>query len=249
MDTVLQRIAQLQGPDWGDVLDAGTGRSSLAWLVSLPTRSWTAVTAEDGRAEVLARDFPPRPQDRLVVGNWSDERLLREQRYDVVVADYLFGSLERYAPHRQEQVLDRLLDLCRGQLYIVGLEPWPEPDSPSGELLWEIARLRDACWILQGRRPHRELPLEWMLERLNERVEHDDCIGWERFRNFYDGDFAERELRGVRQVLRRAPASRLREALHEHTQQLLLRAQSLKPVELSWDYLIRVDLTRHEPPC
>jgi hypothetical protein len=238
MDPLLRHIEKLHKASFGRVLDAGTGRSSLAWLCSLECDSWTAVTAEEGRAEVLRSHLGTRfrPQDRLLVGQWSDPDFLAGETFEVVLADYLLGSVERYAPHSQCEVLARLVALADPHLYITGLEPYSEE---SAEFIVELARFRDACHLLCGRPSHRELPLEWVLRRLAELpVEVTEVL---KFQNHYDMDFVDQELRGLTQILQRRP-SRLQKELLEEGQALRRRAERLLKergtLTGSFDYLI-----------
>ncbi|HEY9254826.1 MAG TPA: class I SAM-dependent methyltransferase [Stenotrophomonas sp.] len=128
-------------------------------------------------AERTAREIAQaaRCQDRLVHGNWMDPDLLAGERYDTVLADYLLGAIEGYAPYWQDQLFARLRPLVGGRLYVIGLNPYVHgrPEDPAGRLVNDIARLRDACFLLAGDQPYREYPLEWtlrQLERANLRV-------------------------------------------------------------------------------
>lgn len=161
-----------QDEPWGDVLDAGTGWNSLDWLLTLPTARITAVTACPERAEHLRRSFAERlrPQDRIVVGNWIDEDLLRGEKFQVVLADYLVGAVDRFAPYFQSRLLSRLRQHVMGRFYLTGLEPYGDSDgSIEAELVTRIANLRDACLLHSQDRPHREYPRWWVLEELERR--------------------------------------------------------------------------------
>lgn len=182
--SLYDRLAALhcQRP-WGAFLDAGTGPASMRWLSKLPTSRWTAVTAAHDMAERTAREIADtaRSQDRLVVGNWVDPELLAGERYDTVLADYLLGAIEGYAPYWQDQLFARLRPLVGGRLYVIGLNPYVHgrPEGPAGRLVNDIARLRDACFLLAGDQPYREYPLEWtlrQLERANLRVVDAEVI-------------------------------------------------------------------------
>jgi len=176
--SLYDRLAALHGQrPWGAFLDAGTGPASMRWLLKLPTSRWTAVTAAHDMAERTAREIAQaaRCQDRLVHGNWMDADLLAGERYDTVLADYLLGAIEGYAPYWQDQLFARLRPLVGGRLYVIGLNPYVHgrPEDPAGRLVNDIARLRDACFLLAGDQPYREYPLEWtlrQLERANLRV-------------------------------------------------------------------------------
>lgn len=95
-------IESIQGDaPFGSMLDAGTGTHSMTWLTGLATERWTAVTgaaahATQVRGLIGAR---MRPQDRLLVGNWTDPRLLAGESFDTVLADYLLGAIEGFAPY------------------------------------------------------------------------------------------------------------------------------------------------------
>ena len=100
-DRLFGFIERLQGStEWGRFLDAGTGRHSLQWVSGLKTRSWTAVTGDPLRAQSLTRKFSRvmRPADQVVAGNWQDAAFLHGERYDVVLADYLLGAIDGFAP-------------------------------------------------------------------------------------------------------------------------------------------------------
>ncbi len=171
LDSLFAHIERLQGDrPWGRVLDAGTGSHSLAWIAGLTTESSTAVTGELGRARGLEREFSSRlrPRDRIVVGNWTDPLLLHCEVFDVVLADYLLGAVDGFAPYFQDRLFTRLRPHVGGRLYVVGLEPYPDStDSPAGRIVLEIARLVNACILLAGHRMFREYPLEWVLRSLD----------------------------------------------------------------------------------
>ena len=92
------------------MLDAGTGAHSLSWISQLPTDKWTAVTAsEQMAAEVRkARGVRWRPQDGVAIGNWEDDSFLQGEQFDVIIADYLIGAVEGFAPYTQDLIMPRL---------------------------------------------------------------------------------------------------------------------------------------------
>lgn len=173
VSSLFRHIETLHGErPWGSMLDSGAGVKSLQWIQTLATDRWTAVTAAPNMAEsaraALGEEI--RPQDRLLVGNWIDESLLAGETFDTVLADYLVGAIEGFAPYWQDRVFERLRPLVAGdgRLYVVGLEPYVQyrPSTESGRIVWEIGRVRDACLLLAGERPYREYPLEWVLRQL-----------------------------------------------------------------------------------
>jgi hypothetical protein len=227
---------------WGDVLDAGTGASSWDWLLARDCRSRTGITAEEPRAQALRGRPGMQPGDEVVVGLWQDPELLRGRKFDVILADYLLGACDRYAPHFQEEMLERVLEKCSGWLFLIGLEPPPPPSNPAQTVLFEVAQLRDAVQLLLGFRPHRELPQAWVERHLSARGARVD---WkERYHNLYDQDWVAREVaslernlqlmedRGLAQVLRRR-CHGLRQQAAEHLS---------KPVSYSYDYLLGVSI-------
>lgn len=236
MDPLLQCIQQRHPAPWGHVLDAGTGDSSLLWTLSLSSERWTAVCVEPERAAGLQARYGARFRscDRLLTGLWQDESFLPGERFDTVLADYLLGSVDRYAPHFQEALLHRLCRACNGWLYITGLEPY------SGGWLTRLATFRDAVLLLSGRRPHRELPLWWVRSRL---LEAGAEIAWtERFENHYDGDFVVRELGAVEDNLSeledRGLAQVLKRRVHALRQGALETLQKRGTLGTSVDYVL-----------
>ncbi len=155
---------------WGAVLDAGTGTNSIGWIASLPTERWTAVTGAEGHAVQCrnAVEARRRPRDCIIVGNWADSTLLSNERYDMVLADYLLGAIDGFAPYFQSRLFARLRPLVGQRLYVVGLEPYivGEPRTAAGRLVFEIGRFRDACLLLAGEQPYREYPAQWAVDHL-----------------------------------------------------------------------------------
>ena len=188
-------IADLQGErPWGAVLDAGAGVNSLRWLASLSTERWTAVTGSADEAARIREAIGPaqRPQDELVLGNWADDQLLKGEVYDTVLADYLLGAIDGFAPYFQPYLFPRLRALTGGALYVTGLEPYvptARPESKAGRLVWEIGRFRDACVLLAGAQPYREYPSPWVADHVRQagftvrNVKHFNIGYKERFVN------------------------------------------------------------------
>jgi hypothetical protein len=154
------------------MLDAGTGAGSLRWMTTLATERWTAVTGAAGHARQLREQTRAtrRPGDRILLGDWADPGLLAGERYDTVLADYLLGAIDGFAPYFQESLFARLRPLTTGRLYVVGLEPYvtaTPPGDPAARMVWRIGRLRDACLLLAGERPYREYPADWVKQALD----------------------------------------------------------------------------------
>lgn len=169
---LLRFVTDLHGDKpWGTVLDAGTGVQSIRWIADLPTESWTAVSASQRHAQRVrdAIGTAQRPQDKIILGNWVDPDLLKDRVFDTVIADYLLGAVEGFAPYFQPYLFQRLRPMTRATLYIKGLEPYvptEAPDTEAGRIVWEIGRFRDACVLLSGDVPYREYPALWVVDQL-----------------------------------------------------------------------------------
>ena len=167
-----RHIERLHGErPWGALLDAGTGVNSLQWIVGLETERWTAVSGSEGEADRARKavEGAQRAQDRMVTGNWADPALLDGEVYDTVLADYLLGAIEGFAPYFQAYLFARLRPITRRALYVTGIEPYvpaARPDDEAARIIWEIGRFRDACVLLAGARPYREYPARWAADQL-----------------------------------------------------------------------------------
>jgi hypothetical protein len=229
-DALFSTLEQFHEPRaWGRVLDAGTGLHSLQWIRTLDTQAWTAITGAAARQRDLEARFDLRPSDRVVTGNWTDETLLHGEQYDVVLADYLLGAIDGFAPYYQTRLFERLrrhVHPQHGRLYVVGLEPYPDrAEASGGSLVIEIARLRDACILLAGHRCYREYPREWVhrsLEQSGFVVEESVAIPIVYRRRFVDGqlDVCVRKLPYISDLALRASLKAhiesLRRRAHEH---------------------------------
>ena len=225
--SLYERITGLHGDDpWGSVLDAGTGRSSMRWLLGLDSERWTAVTGSRAMAEATLREAGQdmRPQDRVVAGNWTDPDLLQGERYDTVLADYLLGAIEGFAPYWQDRLFERLRPLVGRRLYLIGLEPYvtSAPDDPDGRVVVEIGRLRDACLLLANDRPYREYPLDWSLRQL--RRAGFRVLDAERIAIRYGERFIDSQLDMCTQAAGRFRDRGLAVAMQAHVADLRLRA-------------------------
>lgn len=221
-DALFDAISRFQADrPWGRVLDAGTGEHSLGWLLSKQTESVTAVTGAPARETALRGTFADslREEDRVLTGNWTDPLLLHGERFDTVLADYLLGAVDGFAPYFQHRLFGRLAPHVAGRLYIVGLEPIPyRADSEGGRLILEVNRLRDACILLANHRCYREYPRDWVVGNLQEhgyRVEEVETIGIVYKHRYVDGqlDVCLRKLPYLRD-------RRLSAELHRHIEQL-----------------------------
>lgn len=232
-DALFQWFERINGPVWGDVLDAGTGEHSLGWVGSLPARSLTAVTVEAWRMAGL-RELAPTA--RVLLGEWTDPTLLYGESFDQVLVDYVIGAIDGHAPFFQYAYLERLRPHVRGRVYLVGLEPQPR----DGSVLDEVCRVRDACILLAGHRCYREYPraivVRW-LERAGYRV-----VDAQDFPNRIGPRFVNGQL----DVALRKTKLFLDEALRDAMVATIedVRARALDQGEVTWgaDYVIAADV-------
>jgi len=218
---------------WGSVLDAGSGPASMRWLLSLPTDRWTAVTASPRMAANVQTitDGKNRDRDRLVVGNWLDPELLAGECYDTVLADYLLGAIDGFAPYWQDQLFPRLKLLVAGRLYVVGVEPYVPyiPESAAGRMVCDIGRLRDACLLLAGDRPYREYPLDWVMRQLH--TSGFRVVDVQPVPIRYGDRFINSQLDLCSQAIGKIADRALAVSLHSHITQLRTRALMLMEQE------------------
>ncbi|MEZ0343073.1 class I SAM-dependent methyltransferase [Mycobacterium sp. pV006] len=234
---------------WGSFLDAGTGVKSLEWILTLPTERWTAITASQSMADTSRESLGERlrAQDRLLVGNWTNDTLLTGEAFDTVLVDYLVGAIEGFAPYWQDRVFERLRPLVRedGRLYVIGLEPYVQftPETASGRTIWEIGRVRDACLLLAGERPYREYPLDWMLRKLG--LAGFRVIDTRRFPIRYRAPYIHSQLDMCLNRLQRFGSEDLGVAMRGYVEDLRTRALALDEQEgglrHGFDYVIAVE--------
>ena len=223
----LELIGVLQGDaPFGSVLDAGTGPRSIGWLLEQQSESWTAVTGDPrmhGKTERLIGDRK-RPEDRLVLGNWSDPLLLAGERFDTVVADNLLGAIEGFAPYFQTSLFPRLRTMTAKRLYVTGMQPYviDRPEDEAGRLIWHIGRHRDACLLLLGKTPFREFPLDWVLAELKR--SGFESVATRKLDVAYKAPFVNGQIDLVRPHLGKMPDQALGQALIARGEALRKRA-------------------------
>lgn len=197
----------------------------MRWLLSLPSERWTTVTGSPYMAEAVRREIGERQreQDRLIVGNWIDPSLLAGEQYDVVLADYLLGAIEAFAPYWQDRLFERLRPLVGARLYLIGLEPYVmnTADDEDARLVAAIGKLRDACLLLGQDRPYREFPMDWTLRQLERSGFH--VVDMERIAIRYGERFVTSQLDMAAQAINALPDRRLAIALHAQIAELRTR--------------------------
>lgn len=246
---LFRHIESLQGAqDWGSFLDAGTGVNSSLWSTELSTRRWYGVTGAPGHARQVrdAIGGRLRADDRLVVGNWADEDLLRGEAFDTVLADYLLGAIEGFAPYFQAQLFVRLKPHVGRRLYVVGLDPYIVGDALTEEakLVRAIGRVRDTCLLLADETPYREYPAEWAINALNAAGYRLSSV--RRFANRYRESWVNGQLdMGVRRLQRlpdRALAAAMRGQIETLRKNALAVCRQKDGLRHGYDYVIACDV-------
>jgi hypothetical protein len=242
---LFRHVETLQGEAvWGSFLDAGTGVNSALWSTELATDRWLGVSASRAHAAQVADAVGPRlrGQDEIVVGNWADPELLEGERFDTVLADYLLGAVEGFAPYFQPQLFTRLRPLVGRRLYVVGLDPYVVGDAPTpaARMVRAIGRWRDACLLLADEAPYREYPAEWAVNALS--AAGFQAIEARRFPNRYRETWVNSQLNmGLRRLPRMADRA-LAEALAAQAETLRSQALTLCEAEgglrHGYDYVI-----------
>lgn len=245
MSFLYKEVARMHAPlTWGSVLDAGTGTHSMRWLLEQDTTRWTAITGATGMASSMQTLLKgrQREQDRLLVGNWMDPALLAGEHYDTVLADYLLGAIDGFAPFWQDQLFLRLRPLVGKRLYVIGQEPYVPyfPTDTAGRLISTIGRLRDSCLLLAGERPYREYPLDWVLRHLE--AAGFRVLDAKHYPIRYQARFINSQLDMCQQRLERLKDRALAAALASHVTQLrreaLIQAEQSGGLAHGHDYIV-----------
>ena len=66
-------------------------------------RDWTAVSADAMFAANMQAELGLSAAEaaRVVIGNWQDRSFLQNEQYDTILADYLIGAVDGFAPYFQ----------------------------------------------------------------------------------------------------------------------------------------------------
>jgi len=195
--TLFDHIEKLHGQkSWGHFLDAGSGVNSALWSTCLPTTRWVGVTGSASHGTQITHKVGGilRPDDKIVIGNWCEADFLKGEVFDTVLADYLLGAIEGFAPYFQDELFERLKPHIGHYLYIIGLEPYVigQAASEEAKFVRAIGRLRDCCLLLADQSPYREYPLEWVIVSLKKAgFEISDV---KRFPNIYHEKWIHAQL-------------------------------------------------------
>lgn len=244
-------VTELQGyRPWGAFLDAGTGVNSALWSTALTTDRWVGVSGSAAHAQQVEAKIGGRLRrdDRLIVGNWTDPDLLRDERFDTVLADYLLGAIEGFSPYFQSQLFKRLAPHVGRVLYVIGLDPYVVgPAQTAAErLVREIGRLRDCCLLLANETPYREYPAEWAVNSLS--ASGYSVTHARRFPNRYRESWINGQLdmasRRLPSLADRALAQSLSERIASLRGEGLELCKANEGLRVGADWIIRAELSR-----
>ena len=97
----------------------------------------------------------PVPKDlaslNLVIN--KTHNLLRNQKFQTILCDYLIGAMDGFSPFFQDLIFPRLRNhlLPGGRVYVIGLQPIPDTvNGAAGEIFCKVTKIRDACILLAG---------------------------------------------------------------------------------------------------
>jgi hypothetical protein len=256
-DILFSTVEKMHGSRlWGKFLDAGTGLHSIKWVQTLPTTSWTAITADNYMRTQMVSDSSfsskLRPVDQLIVGNWMNDAFNRGLgKYDTILADYLIGAVDGFSPYEQDTIIKRLQEHLTpsGRMYFIGMNPIPDEKSPPGNIISEIRRARDACILLGGHRTYREFPSSWMkrhIEAAGMRV-----VSVSNFTILHSEDSALRQIRVAKSKLEYMTDVNLRSGMERYLLDLEERARvairsNNGRIPLSFDYIIAAENANEE---
>lgn len=167
------------------------------------------------------------------------------------LADYLIGAIEGFAPFFQDAIIERIARHLApgGRLYLVGLQPLSEcaatdPNAPDdvavAALAQEMARVRDACILLAGRRCYREFPMTWCERQL--RVAGFSVDASIKLANVYKRETVQRQLQVGRNQFIWFEDAAMQEAMTRKLEKLEARAAALfhggKKIRFGFDYVL-----------
>ena len=243
MDTLFQRIEIWYNKPFGSVLDTRTEEHSLQRLLSTQTQSITAIKGDPYRKKGLEFSYKEklRTEDRILHGNWKHDDLLNRECFDIVVAGYLLGAIDGFAPYFKMELFGRLKRYMKDKIYIIGLEPYLNLVNSKGDLLMlGLSRLGDACIILSKHRSCREYLMKWMKQNLQ--YHSLQITQQQKLPIFYDRQFVHDSLQFCREGVIFLPLSLLKRSLFEEIANVKTKLYSLLKIysfiSFGFDYVI-----------
>jgi len=200
-----------------------------------------ANTSANGQQPSRSKQAHP---NTLLVGNWfigeSGKRPLTEhpvytaQKFDTVLAEYLLGALEHFAPFTEQKMMDMLVSSMKddGLLLFCGRTPYPYPGpesyrskySKAKQLVLDAERARDAAMLLAHQREYREFPAWWVREALQQRGL--EIARQENFTSRVDLEYVTTQLGWATREARNVAAASLSVELLKHIRELQAAADA-----------------------
>jgi len=170
---VVEKLLAADPRTCGRVLDAGTGGGRMtALLARFGPTELVSVSLDETSFDAARSRLPAGAAERVSfrLGDLTDSDLVEPGIFDLVVGDYLIAAVAGHRPFRQTDVLAALWRAVApgGVLILTGMEPSARCSGVEQEVVRTVLRWRDAATYLSGREMYREVPPEWVLERLEE---------------------------------------------------------------------------------
>jgi hypothetical protein len=253
-DALFGSIENQQGDQpFGNVLDAGTGMHSLRWIATLGDRGmtkFTAITADKTMQQNVQREADALEVSHLgniIIGNWfGDSPLELHEQYDVVLADYLIGSMDGFSPHQQDLMLPKLIKFLKpgGRLYLVGLQPLPDTAPGDANIICKVRQVRDACILLAGHRCYREYPVSWILRQI-ENIPDLELLNTTNFPILYKHQTIVNQINVGKSKFPFFPttelADQMRKVLDDLERQSFEATQRVERIRLGFDYVVAAE--------
>ena len=253
-DALFGSIENQQGDKpFGNVLDAGTGMHSLRWIATLGDKGmtkFTAITADKTMQTNVQREANALEVSHLgniIIGNWfGDTPLEVNEQYDVVLADYLIGSMDGFSPYQQDLMLPKLIKFLKpgGRLYLVGLQPLPDTAPGDANIICKVRQVRDACILLAGHRCYREYPVDW-IHRQIEQFPDLELRNTTNFPILYKHQTIVNQINVGRSKFPFFPtpelADQMKKVLDDLERQSLEATQKVERIRLGFDYVVAAE--------
>lgn len=185
------------------------------------------------------------PIKEILIGNWEDQAFLEGRKFDTILADYLLGAVDGFAPFFQDKVFGRLGQHLKpgGRLYISGLNPIPEELDGPEDVICRITKIRDACIKLAGDRTYREYPPDWVIRHLEQAGL--TVIDIKKYPIQHEAENIILQIEVARSKLGRFPSRKLATTmaeLLESYEEEVWEAVEEGPLTVSFNYVITAEL-------
>ena len=224
--------------------------------------SYVAVTADKNfrrDTQAKAESLGIADYGSVVIGNWAADMtdgngedkgdvLCEGEMFDTILADYLVGAVDHFAPFFQDLLFPRLVRHLKpgGRMYLTGLNPIPESSSGPGDIFCRITKLRDACILLSGARPYREHPVEWVERHLP--LAGLKVIDVAKFPKTYNVGTIGLQIEAARSTLKFIQNNDLRQAMSQRIDELEEESKQVcancvnGEFELGFDWIVSAEL-------